>query len=95
MAKCRPREKELRRRRHRYWKRKKQRIKQAIMEARMRKLAQQQAAEVTIAIGPAVTESAPAATSAGGATEVSTSPAEPVAPHGVSMQDAQPPPSEF
>ncbi len=38
MAKSRLREKELRRRRHRYWKRKKQRIKQAILEARLRKL---------------------------------------------------------
>ncbi len=38
MAKCRLREKELRRRRHRYWKRKKQRIKQEILEARLRKL---------------------------------------------------------
>ncbi|MCC6039027.1 MAG: hypothetical protein LM632_12560 [Armatimonadetes bacterium] len=46
MAKCRLREKELRRRRHRYWKRRKQRIKQAILEARLRKLEmkQQQAA---------------------------------------------------
>lgn len=38
VAKSRLREKELRRRRHRYWKRKKQRIKQAILEARLRKL---------------------------------------------------------
>jgi hypothetical protein len=46
VAKSRLREKELRRRRHRYWKRKKQRIKQAILEARLRKLEikQQQAA---------------------------------------------------
>jgi len=46
VAKCRLREKELRRRRHRYWKRRKQRIKQAILEARLRKLEmkQQQAA---------------------------------------------------
>jgi hypothetical protein len=46
VAKSRLREKELRRRRHRYWKRRKQRIKQAILEARLRKLEmkQQQAA---------------------------------------------------
>jgi hypothetical protein len=46
VAKCRLREKELRRRRHCYWKRRKQRIKQAILEARLRKLEmkQQQAA---------------------------------------------------
>jgi hypothetical protein len=46
VAKSRLREKELRRRRHRYWKHRKQRIKQAILEARLRKLEmkQQQAA---------------------------------------------------
>ncbi|MCS7187173.1 MAG: hypothetical protein N3B10_10005 [Armatimonadetes bacterium] len=50
MAKSRLREKELRRRRHRYWKRKKQRIKQAILEARLRKLEmRQQAASSPIA----------------------------------------------
>jgi len=38
VAKSRLREKELRRRRHRYWKRRKQRIKQAILEAKLRKL---------------------------------------------------------
>ncbi|MEJ7614595.1 MAG: hypothetical protein SQA66_13275 [Candidatus Fervidibacter sacchari] len=42
VAKCRLREKELRRRRHRYWKRRKQRIKQAILEARLRKLEMKQ-----------------------------------------------------
>lgn len=42
MAKSRLREKELRRRRHRYWKRRKQRIKQLIMEARLRKMAASQ-----------------------------------------------------
>jgi hypothetical protein len=42
VAKSRLREKELRRRRHRYWKRRKQRIKQAILEARLRKLEQKQ-----------------------------------------------------
>lgn len=44
MAKSRLREKELRRRRHRYWKRKKQRIKQQILEARLRKLEMKQKA---------------------------------------------------
>ena len=42
VAKSRLREKELRRRRHRYWKRRKQRIKQAILEARLRKLEMKQ-----------------------------------------------------
>ena len=41
MGKCREREKELRRRRHRYWKRRKERIKQAILKARSCKLDQQ------------------------------------------------------
>ncbi len=41
VAKSREREKELRRRRHRRWKRWKKRIKQAILEARLRKLEQQ------------------------------------------------------
>jgi hypothetical protein len=38
MGKCREREKELRRRRHRLWKRRKERIKQAILKARSCKL---------------------------------------------------------
>jgi hypothetical protein len=45
VAKSRLREKELRRRRHRYLKCKKQRIKQAILEARLRKLEQQRQQE--------------------------------------------------
>ena len=49
VAKCRLREKELRRRRHRYWKRRKQRIKQAILEARMRKLEMKQQAAAAAA----------------------------------------------
>ena len=37
VGKCREREKKLRRRRHRYWKRRKERIKQAILKTRSRK----------------------------------------------------------
>ncbi len=52
VAKSRLREKELRRRRHRYWKRKKQRIKQAILEARLRKLEQRQQQQAAVASPP-------------------------------------------
>ncbi len=61
MAKSRLREKELRRRRHRYWKRKKLRIKQAILEARFRKL-EMKRQQVGMAEG--VTEGITAATTA-------------------------------
>lgn len=97
MAKSRLREKELRRRRHRYLKRKKQRIKQAILEARLRKLEQQrQAAETAVTAVPAaerIAETIPVAMES--APEVGTSSAEPPASNEASTQDAQTVPSEF
>jgi hypothetical protein len=97
VAKSRLREKELRRRRHRYLKRKKQRIKQAILEARLRKLEQQrQAAETAVTAVPAaerIAETIPVAMES--TPEVGTSSAEPPASNEASTQDAQTVPSEF
>jgi hypothetical protein len=59
VAKSRLREKELRRRRHRYLKRKKQRIKQAILEARLRKLEQQRQQEAGVNITSSAEPTAP------------------------------------
>jgi len=97
VAKSRLREKELRRRRHRYLKRKKQRIKRAILEARLRKLEQQrQAAETTVTTAPMADEPVPTVTVASGEfPEGSASPAESVASSEASTQDAQTLPSEF